>query len=87
MREIYEKQKVSAIERFCVYFAVDEKYGHDKTTGQHGFALRSSNRSESGLQNQNHEAAFSVVDCYPHGERGFFFGESQKRKKPVSFAD
>jgi hypothetical protein len=52
------------------------------STNQQGFALRSSKRSKSGLQLLNHEAAFSVVDCYPHGERGFFFGCHQTKKAP-----
>lgn len=47
---------------------------------QHGLALRSSMRSEPLLQTLNHKAAFSVVDCYPHGERGFFFGQPETKK-------
>ena len=50
------------------------------TAVQRGCALRSSIRGESTLTVLNHEAAFSVVDCYPRWKRGFFFGCHETKK-------
>jgi len=75
MTDVYSMSRLASIHDFLIALSADHivktmtsKY----TEEQHGLALRSSMRGEPLLQHMNHKAAFFVVDCYPHGERGFF---------------